>query len=778
MREKILFDNNWFFHKGDIEYSFPTDKGYVYNSAKTESELYGPAARGYTASVYNNTFEAGACTHKWENVNLPHDYIVLQEPENNGRNNSALGYFAYDNAWYRKEFTLNEADREKRITVFFEGVATHCTVYINGCTVKHNFCGYNSFEVDITDFVKFGKEKNVLALYVKTGHEGWWYEGGGIYRHVWLNKTSPVAVDLWGVYVKPVRIDGDKWKVDIQTTVRNDRYVDTAVVCESKILDDNGNIAAVCKGETKISIREKADAVYGTTVENPKIWDIDAPNLYIVETDVYENGVKTDTYRCRFGFREFGFDKENGFVLNGRFLKIKGVCAHQDCGLTGKAVADNVQRYRVKLIKEMGANAFRTSHYPHSEAFMDALDEQGLIVMDETRWFSSSEESIEQLEMLVKRDRNRPSVVFWSVGNEEPHHTTEEGRRICKNMMSRVRKLDQTRVVMTAVCHSPDVATVYDELDAIGINYNWEKYDYVHEKFPDKPIFSSECGATSTTRGWYEADSPERGYICGYDHDVDGMFKSREFTWKFISERKWLLGGFQWDAFEHRGETVWPRLCSQSGAIDMFLQKKDAFYQNVSHWTDKPMIHLLPHWNFEGREGEKIKVCSYTNCDEAELFLNGKSLGKQQIEKFGHGEWIVAYEKGTLAVEGSVNGEVVCSDVAVTTGKPVKLNLRLDNAPVKSGKGDVAIITCFCTDENGAEVPTATPFVSFNTNGLGKIIATGSDVCDHSPVTEPCRKMRAGRITVAVSVGNVSGILRVHAEAENYTDGILDIEVQ
>ena len=775
--ERILFDDNWLFYRGDIEMPEPRDKGSMYTSAKTETKLWGPAARNYPASVQRFAQGQAGCTDNWQSVTLPHDYVIQQAPEK--QYNEALGYFKYENAWYRKSFTLPEGDKNKRIVLFFEAVATHCTVYLNGCVLKHNYCGYNSFEVDITDFVKYGQAQNLLAVYVTTNeHESWWYEGGGIYRHVWLEKSELVSADRWGVYVNPEKISDSQWLVNVKTTVRNDTYEDVTAVCKSTVYDKEHNMVAECSGELKIALRELGTVSYGTTVDNPLIWDIDSPNLYYMETEIFVNGKLCDINKTRFGFRTFGHDKDKGFILNGRPLKLKGVCAHQDCGLMGKAVPDNVQRYRAKLIKQMGANAFRCSHYPHPESFMDALDELGILVMDETRWFSSAEDYMNQLEMVVKRDRNRPSVIIWSVGNEEPHHTTEEGRRICKAMMSRVRKLDNTRYVITAVCHSPDVATVYDELDLIGVNYNWGKYDGIHEKYPDKPIVSSECCATGTTRGWYDDDSIERGYVCGYDHDVNESFVSREKTWKFICERDWLWGGFQWDAFEHRGETVWPRLCSQSGAIDLYLQKKDAFYQNKSHWTQEAMVHLLPHWNFEGREGEHIKVFAYTNCDELELFLNGNSLGKKQIEKYGHGEWLVPYEKGTLKVNGYRNGLLSCTDERITTGKAVKLNMVLDNENIFANGRDTAIVTCYCTDENGLEVPTASPFVSFNCNGLGKIIGTGSDICDHNPVSDTCRKMRAGRITVAVRAGINKGVLKVYATADGMKDGVLSIELK
>lgn len=776
MREKILFDDNWLFHKGDIDIAFPTDKAPTYVQSKTERRHWGPASRYYDCGSEVFKRVGLICTDKWENVNLPHDYIIQQVPDKD--ENKALGFFKYENAWYRKKFNLTEEDLEKRITFFFEGVATHATVYINGCLMKHNFCGYNSFEVNVSDVVEVGE--NTIAVYVEThDHEGWWYEGGGIYRHVWLTKTEKVAVDLWGVYVRPEKIDNDDWKLKIETEIINDRFEDVSVVAVSTIYNENNEAVATLNGNVDISLRDKKTAVYETVIVNPELWDIDRPYLYTVVTEIKVGGKILDTYKTRFGFRTFELNKDTGFWLNGRRVKIKGMCAHQDFGLTGKAVPDNIHRYKIELIKEMGANGFRTSHYPHSQATMDALDELGFIVLDETRWYESSDEGKEQLEMLVKRDRNRPSVFFWSVGNEEYHHRTEVGRRIYKNLAAFVKKLDDTRPVTTAVTNDPETAIVHEEVDFIGVNYYLERFEKMRENFPNVPVISAECCATPSSRGWYFDDSMEKGKSSAYDKDIAAWCIAREKAWKFICERDWVAGEYQWIAFEHRGEAVWPRLCSISGAIDLFLQKKDAFYQNQSHWIeDRPIVHLLPHWNFVGLEGEIIKIWAYTNCEELELFLNGKSLGKKAIEKYGHGEWEVPYEPGTIKVEALKGGKVVCFEEKTTTGKAVKLNFKLDNKiEIANGK-DIAIITCYCTDEEGREVPDATPFVNFNSNRLGSIVGTGSDNADHNPVYETGRKMYAGRITVAVKVGNAAGDLKVYANSENLDSAVITIPLK
>ncbi|MEE0969087.1 MAG: glycoside hydrolase family 2 TIM barrel-domain containing protein [Clostridia bacterium] len=775
MREKILFDKTWLFHKGDIEVPEPAFKGPVYAMAKVERKKAGPGAFHYNSSYEDYAYDSAACIERWNFVDLPHDYIVEGTPT--ADRNNGLGFLEYQNAWYRKQFELSAEDKDRRISLYFEGVATHATIYVNGCLMGHNFCGYNSFEVDITDVARFG-EKNVLAVYVETNeHEGWWYEGGGIYRHVWLCKTDLVHVDLYGVYVKPEKISDDTWSVNIETTVVNDGYKSSEVRALSEIVDADGNTVAICDGSGFADIRDNTVLKYATEVKDPKLWDIDSPYLYTVKTKIYKNGVLCDEYDTRTGFRTIYADPDKGFFLNGRRVLIKGVCAHQDCGFVGKAVPDNIHRYKAELVKEMGANGYRTSHYPHSEAMMDALDELGILVMDETRWYESTPEAKAQLEMLVKRDRNRPSVIMWSIGNEEPYHIKDQGRRIAENLSAFIRKLDDTRLVTTAVSNSPEKATVYGPLDIIGVNYNLQAYDNLHKTYPDKAIFSSECSASGTTRGWYEDDCRERGYLNAFDKDTTNWFLGREKTWKFVTEREWMMGVFQWIAFEHRGEAVWPRVCSQAGVIDLFLQKKDAFYQNQSHWLDRKMIHLMPHWNFEGREGELIRVGAYTNCGSARLYLNEKLIGEAEIEKYGHAEWLVPYEKGTLRVEGIENGEIICEDKKVTSGKPVNLMLHLDNRVDTANGKDIAVVSCICTDENGLEVPDAVCNVSFYTNKLGRVVGTGSDIADHTPVTSPDRRMRAGRAACAVLVGETAGDLKVYASAPGMRDAVLTVKL-
>ena len=775
MRKVLNFNEGWLFHEGEIEVEEAKSKSPMYIEAKTERKRCGPAARDYMDGA-EHYGPKGLISHEtWKRIELPHDYIIAQEPR--PENNDTLGYFKYENAWYRKHFTVDEPCAGKRVVIYFEGIAVHSTIYLNGCRMLHNHCGYNSFEVDITDMVECGAD-NVLAVHVETGeHEGWWYEGAGIYRDVWLEMTEAVSIDRYGVFVHPEITADGKWRTPVDVTLRSESPIEARVNVRTSIKDAAGHMVAAAECAAVVPGYEKVTAKLMPDVEKPELWDIGSPALYTVVTEVIMDGEVIDRVEDRFGYRTIRFDAREGFFLNGRSVKIKGVCCHQDYALTGKASPKRIQRYRLELMKEMGANAYRTAHYPHHAYTMDVLDELGILVMDETRWFESTPEGMAQLEMLIKRDRNHPSVILWSVGNEEPLHMTDMGRRIARRMMAAVRKWDGTRPVTTAVSNDPLRCDVLADVDVIGVNYNLTDWDAIHEKYPDKPFLVTECCATGTTRGWYHADSPERGYIYGYDRDTNRSFLSRENTWKKIASSDYISGGFQWAGIEHRGETLWPRLCSQSGAVDLFLNRKDAFYQNQSHWTDKPMAHLLPHWNWRGREGEPIRVSCYTNCERVKLMLNGRELGMSQVEKWGHAEWQVPYEPGRLEAVGYIGNNEVCTDAVETTGPAAALRLKLERDGVHADGNDMTIVTCDCVDSEGRHVPDASPTVSFMTNGMGNIIGTGSDISDHTPVTSPDRRMRAGLISALVRAGKTPGTLRVYAEAQGLISARLDVEL-
>ncbi len=773
MRQELIINEGWLFHKGDLKVPHIPDKGPVYAQSKTERKRMGPACYSYfdLPDSYGNDFEIKCEGWRW--VNLPHDYVVDQD--NDPNENNALGYLHYDNAWYRKHIDFSDLNVEnKRIMLRFDGIAGVSTVYFNGCLMYHNFSAYNTFEIDISDYIYPDKD-NVIAVYVNTDEfEGWWYRGGGIYRDVHLTITEPVAIDLYGVYVPYKKLNDTDWEVNFETTVVNSDFKNQIVTAESILIDKNGNTVLVSSGNGEITLREKGKIKYSAVISNPLLWDTENPNLYTVKTVLKLNGEEIDCDTTRIGFRTVEISKEKGLLINGVPTFINGVCAHQDFGLTGLAVPENIAKYKVKLIKEMGANGYRTSHYQQTAAYMDAFDEMGFLVMDEARWFESTKESFEQIESLVKRDRNRPSVIFWSTSNEEPFHVTENGKKIHRAIAEYIKKLDNSRPITAAVSVFPEICTIYDDCDVVGINYNLELYDEIHSQRPQKMLFASECCATGTTRDW-NFPSNVNGRIRDFDIDTNNWFLGREKTYKFLRERPFVIGCYQWVAVEHRGEAMWPAICSRSGALDLFLQKKGAFYQNKSHWTKEPMVHIVPHWNFKGMEGEEIFVPVYTNCEELELFLNGVSQGKQTIEKYGHGEWRVKYAVGTLSVKGYIGGKEVASHEKKTTGRPHTLKLIKDNDFTANGS-DIALFTCVCLDENGLAVPDAAEYVTFSVNTPARIIATGSDNTDHNKVSDTSRKMYMGKIRVAVKPAKGQKEFTLSAMSDNCGVTIIKIK--
>ena len=753
MRKTISLNKDWRFFKGDLELPVPLNKGAVVYQSKTVRKLMGPAAyhyddseKGYRDALHELRDEG------WRNVDLPHDYIIDQEPLA-GRN-AQKGFFDYTNAWYRKHFSLAGENAEgKRVCLQFDGVAHEAVVYLNGILVKRSFAFATAFEVDISDFVFYDKE-NVIAVYVNgKEHDGWWYAGAGIYRDVRLVITDAVSIDLYGVYAPARKKTDGTWAVELETTLRNDGYVPAAVTVCSVILDKLGQEISRAQAEGVLTPREKTVLKYTAPVPNPTLWSPEKPELYTVRTEVWQDGLPADRNEQRIGFRTVTADAENGLLINGEKVFVNGVNCHQDFGLTGLAVPDNVIRYKLELLKQMGTNGYRTSHYPHSTATMDMLDEMGFMVVDETRRFESTEEGLSQLELLIKRDRNRPGVIFWSTGNEEPNHITDVGRRIHKAMVSKIRSLDPDRLILCAENFAPEQSAVFADCDVIGINYNLHTYDAVHSQYPDKAVLATECCSTDTTRDWYLVKEPNTAPDSGsrswsLDHDRSAKYPGRSYSWSFLRKRPWVIGGYQWSGIDYRGEAQWPAIGSRSGAIDMFLQKKSPFYLNKSFWTKEPMVHIAPHWNWKGLEGERIEVHVYTNCARVELLLNGESLGSREVEPYSYAVWEVPYAPGKLEAVGFRQGQAVCADTRVTTKAPVRLRLIPENSARKDSD-DLLLFTCTCLDEDGLEVPDAAPTVDFAAEG-GFVVATGSDNCDHNRVSCKQRKMYAGRITVAV----------------------------
>lgn len=743
MRETILLNDGWKYYDGDPAVHAPNDKGTVYMQAKTECRLWGPAAEKYDDRAFAP-------------VTLPHDALIGRTPRPEG--NEGLGYFRYHCGWYRRRFSLPEREDGARAYLRFEGVATHAEVYVNGCLAGRSFGGYAPFDVDISCFARFGGENTVsVRVDSASSYEGWWYQGMGVYRDVKLVVTNDARIASDGVFVHPEKQKGTLWRVPVDVEIENHASRARTLTVRAEILDGQGTLAARGEAPARVSEWDDCTASLALSVEAPALWRLSDPKLYTCRVTIRENGEILDSETARFGFRTIGFAADGAFLLNGERTYINGVNCHQDFGLTGKVMPPEIAGYRVRLMKEMGANAMRLAHYPHGEAEMNALDENGMLALAETRWFSTEPEAVKQLTALIRRDRNHPCVFLWSVGNEEPLHAEPRGRRIAGELFARARKLDPTRPLTTVVCHAPERAPVYDACDVLCLNYNLQAYDELHRRYPDKPFLAGEWCATPTTRGWYAPDDPEKGRVFAGDHDPhNGFSAAREDTAAFVRARTWVAGGFQWVGVEHRGECKWPRLCSASGAVDLFLLKKDAYYQNQTLLRTEPRVHILGHWNAPADGAKIVPVWVYARADRVELFLNGASLGTRDTRDGRHAEWQVPYAPGELRAVGYKEDAPVCEDVRHTTGKPVKLHL----IPVEP---DMSLFTCECLDEAGRTVPDAAPYVRFCAEGGVRIIATGSDNADPIPPAVSERQMYMGQIAVYARV-SASGALIAEAD--------------
>jgi beta-galactosidase len=726
-RERLSLDANWKFHLGN-------EWGSAQNLAKAGTGS-GPASMSYSDA-------------SWRPVNLPHDWAV-ELPFDQGADGShgfkALGPAFPSNsvAWYRRTFELPAADAGKRLWLEFDGVFRDATVFVNGWFVGHHEGGYNSFRYDITDLAVPGG-KNVVAVKVDASQfEGWFYEGAGIYRHVWLVKTAPLAIAPDGVFVYcqfSNNIPEGPAAIHIQTRLKNTRTNSVAVPMTWVIFRPGGdeltNILAILQQAPVIPPLSEIEITNGTFLPEYELWSPESPKLYRLVTML---GETVDLQETVFGIRTVAFDKDKGFLLNGKPYVLKGTCNHQDHAGVGAALPDALQYFRVAKLKEMGGNAYRTAHNPPTPELLDACDRLGLLVMDENRRLGSDEENLRRWKGHIRRDRNHPSVAIWSIANEEfSTQATPAGGRVAATMQTLVKQLDPTRPVTINSDLGNQFSGVNEVIEVRGWSYHigTNNMDAYHAEHPGQPNVGSEQGSTVGTRGIYTND-PARGYVSAYDIGATKWSNTAEQWWSFFATRPWLSGGFVWTGFDYRGEPTpygWPCINSHFGIYDTCGFPKDNFWYYQSWWTDQPVLHLLPHWNWPGREGEEIEVRTLSNCQEVELSLNGRSLGKQTMPRNSQLIWKAKYAPGTLSAKGYNGGKTAAETKVETTGAPAAIRLAPDRSVINADGADVSVFTVTVTDAQGRAAPVATNLVHFELSGPGKIIGVGNgDPSCHEP---------------------------------------------
>ncbi|HEY4414562.1 MAG TPA: beta-galactosidase GalA [Verrucomicrobiae bacterium] len=727
-RERLLLDSNWKFHLGD---DWP-------NMLRLDKagQNTGPAAEKYN-------------DNSWRTLNLPHDWVIelpfdKTADGSHGFKPVGPGFPKNSVGWYRRTFDLPETDAGKRIWLEFDGAFRDTMVFVNGWQMKHNESGYFPFRVDITDVARIGG-KNVVSVRVDASKfEGWFYEGAGIYRHVWLEKTAPVAIAPDGIFVYSKfknNVPKGAAEIVVQADVLN-QATNTVkkLVVRGEIISPAGKSVAKFNESEPASKNGGWQCQLSTKVGSPQLWSPENPNLYKLITTVEADGKLVDRKETEFGIRTFAFDKDKGFLLNGQPYELKGTCNHQDMAGLGAALPDAVQYFRVKKLKEFGDNAYRTSHNPPTPELLDACDRLGMIVMDENRLLGSDEENMQRWETQIRRDRNHASVGIWSVCNEESLQTQPVAGRVGLTMQKLVKQMDPTRPVTAAESVGNVFTGLPGALEVRGWNYHIGKeIDDYHAEHPEQPSVGTEQGSTVSTRGIYTNDTV-RGYVSAYDVNAPPWAHTAERWWSFFDARPWLSGGFVWTGFDYRGEPTpysWPCINSHFGILDTCGFPKDNFYYYQAWWTTNTVLHLLPHWNWPGKEGQEIRVDALSNCGEVELFLNGQSLGKQTMNKDSKLSWQVKYAPGTLSAKGyDATGKVIAETKVETTGDATAIQLAPDRSTINADGEDVSLFTVSATDAQGRAVPVAMNKINFALSGAGKIIGVGNgDASCHEPDT-------------------------------------------
>jgi len=757
----------------------------------------------------NRDFPAEEETHQvnqlpWQKVDLPHDWTI--EGPFSMDNNTTQGFLPMGIGWYKKGLRFPESYSDKKIFIIFDGVYRSCDVWMNYAHLGHHESGYTSFQYDLTDYVRTGNRiPNGLRVRVDgRRHEQDMYEGNGIYRHVWLLTTNKLHTAAWGTFISTPEISDSEALIQIRTMVKNE--YDTVVEGEliTQIVDQDGIIVAEVNGSHSFEVNEEYEFVQKTQISSPHLWDIDSPYLYKAYHIIKRDGIVVDVFETPFGIRSFHFDSNKGFFLNDRHVKLKGFNAHHDFAGLGTALPDRIHWNVMTAMKKAGFNFYRSSHNPATPERLDICDQLGILVWDEIeRKLESMDTELELVEQTITRDRNHASIILWSLENESPLESTSFGAGIMKAATDLAHRLDPTRPTTFAASMPVNKNGYGDAVDVVSYNYHWKRADQDHMDFPQWKIgLLSEYSAARSRRGVYGVEDFQRAENDSYFDLYNGMVQSMyqmctrvEEYWQRINVRGYLGGGCLWSGMDAWGEgNAWPLVSRGDGALDLCLFPKDVYYYFVSQWTDKPMIHVFPHWNWEGKEKQPINVWCYTNCDSAELFINDRSMGykinpsqpassqnipslvepNEKSETYPeHLEWSVPYEAGTLRIEGRRDGRIACETEINTAGKASEIRLsrlmtdftELKDIPSLQADGrDIIVLKASIVDNAGNLIPSADNLLEFEISGPGNIIGVGNgDIVSHESNKAMCRKAYNGLCAVIVQTTKNPGDISIRA---------------
>ena len=731
IRETILLDKGWKFALGNA-----SDPKKDFGCGTEYFNYLTKASSIHNEGPYSLKFD----DTKWQDVQLPHDWVTTlpyaaEASHSHGYKTVGWKYPESSVGWYRKQLAIPATDLGKRLMLRFDGIFRSAQVWLNGFYMGTEPSGYATQVFDITPYVKYGEPNLICVRADATLEEGWFYEGAGIYRDVWLEKSAEVSVAPFGTFVyAQLQQPYDQATIFVETEVHNASLKSCQCEVQQRLLDAEGREVAK---STDASLPLKAKQTRGIkqqmVLTNPHLWSTADPYLYQVETTISVRGTVTDVYTTTTGVRDIQFDADRGFLLNGQPLKLKGVNMHQDHAGVGAAIPDALQAWRIKQLKTFGCNAYRASHNPMTPALLDICDREGILVIDENRLMGINDEHLRLLERMIKRDRNHPSIILWSDGNEEwGLENNIQGTRLAEAMREYTRLYDPTRPSTVANAGGTELIK---GLDVVGFNYIVQNdVDNRKKNNPSWRIVGTEETSGCGTRGWYfrDADYPGRMVSLNREPTANGqqpIANVIERGWKFYAERPWAAGLFYWTGFDYRGEPnplSYPAHDSEFGIFDYCGFPKDEAYYLKAWWTQEPVLHIFPHWNLQGHEGEEVELWAYSNCDEVELIVNGKKLGRQPMPKNGHLTWKATYQPGKVVAYGYKNGKRTMTQAIETTKAPYKTVLKADRQELMADGRDVAVITVEVQDQEGRVVPDACPLLTFTLEGNGRILGAGN----------------------------------------------------
>lgn len=761
---------------------------------------------------FPTAIESNFNTTDWRSLQLPHDWSIEGAFNKDNPTKQAQAFLPGGMGWYRKTFTLPSAWSAKIVSVEFDGVFKNSQVWINGHLLGKRPNGYISFGYELSEYLHFGKQKNVIAVKVDNDAQpnSRWYTGSGIYRNVRLVATHQLHVAKWGTYVTTPQVSAAKATVKLEVTLKNDADFAQEFKLQTTILDANNNkVAAVFSDEKMVANSEK-NTIHNLVVNNPKLWDTENPNMYKMVTKIYKNSKEIDRYETPLGFRFFDFDAEKGFSLNGKPTKILGVCLHHDNGALGAVENIHALKRKFKILKEMGSNAIRMAHNPPSLETLQLCDQMGFIVQDEAFdvWKKKKVKNDynldwdvwhkQDLEDFIKRDRNHPSVMMWSIGNEIREQFDSTGIAITRELTQIVKSLDQTRPVTSALTENvPEKNFIYQSgvLDLLGFNYKHQDYATFPARFKGQKIIASESVSALETRGHYDFpadvtkmwppkhnapfDGNKDWTVSAFDNVASYWGTTHEENWKAAKKYDFIAGTFVWTGFDYLGEPdpyPYPARSSYFGIVDLAGIPKDVYYMYQSEWTNKPVLHLFPHWNWQ--KDQEIDVWAYyNNADEVELFLNGKSLGKKAKQNDDlHLAWKVKFDPGTLKAISRKNGKVVLEKEIQTAGQAFKIDLKADKNSIKNDAYDLVYVTVSVVDKDGNLIPDANNLITFEVTGGGKLVGVdnGYQAGLDSFKANNCKAYNGKCIAIIQSNGKQEKI-QLRASAEGVLFGTIKI---